>query len=243
MNKEKGGDVSQSQKLRQNLNQHSKKNISSQQQDDTLKQIVKELETKLKNEFPKYTFGCDKQYPVRVLEKLVSLGEINTQEKTNIKPDGGFLWIKIEGKKHFILLSESKSQGTNDKRLTEGKLKQSKGNAVERLGKNVIAVDILFGDEDITPSVVFLQGCDFFDPESSIPDRVRTIAKFQPLNQINLYKKQIQKYNHSAGSFFMRGHSMYEEHGTSDWTSEEISTILYKVAKQSIEYYLSKYGK
>jgi hypothetical protein len=41
----------------------------------------------------------------------------------------------------------------------------------------------------------------------------------------------------------MRGHSMNEEPGTSDWTFDEMSTILLDVATQSIEYYLSKYGK
>jgi type II restriction enzyme len=235
--------MSQSQKLRKNTNQHSQKNTESQQQDVKIKDVVEKLLKKMKEEYPKLNFGCESEYPVRVLEEMVLSGIVQTKEKTTIKPDGGLVWVEINGEKYYILVSEQKKQGTNDKRLIEGKSKQSNGNAVERLGKNVIAVEILFGDEDITPIVAFLQGCDFFDEESTIPDRVRTIAKFQPMNQINLYKKQIQKYNWFAGSFFMRGHSMVEKPGTSDWTFDEMSTILQNVATQSTEYYLSKYGK
>lgn len=235
--------MSQSQKLRENTNQHRQKNTESQQQDVKIKDVIEKLLNKLREKYPKLIFGCDSEYPARVLEEMVSSAKVNTQEKTTIKPDGGLVWVIIDNKKYYILVSEQKNQGTNDKRLIEGKSKQGKGNAVERLGKNVIAVEILFGDEDITPLVAFLQGCDFFDGESTIPDRVRTIAKFQPMNQINLYKKQIQKYNWFAGSFFMRGHSMREKPGTSDWTFDEMSTILLNVATQSTEYYLSKYGK
>jgi hypothetical protein len=63
------------------------------------------------------------------------------------------------------------------------------------------------------------------------------------MNQINLFKKQIQKYNWFAGSYYMRGHSMNEKPGTSDWTYDEMLTILVDVATQSTEHYLSKYGK
>jgi type II restriction enzyme len=235
--------MSQSQKLRENINQHIQKNIQSRIQDVKIKDVVEDVMSILKKTYPNLEFGIDKTYPIRVLEKLVSSGKFSTQDKTTIKPDGGLLWVKINYKKYYILVSEQKTQGTNDKRLKEGKSKQSKGNAVERLGKNVIAIDILFGEEDITPLVVFLQGCDFFDEESTITDRVRTIAKFQPMNQINLYKKQIQKYNWFAGSYYMRGHSMKDKPGTSDWTFAEMLPILVDVATQSIEHYLSKYGK
>jgi type II restriction enzyme len=219
------------------------KNNESHKQDVKIKYIITNLKNKLIETYPNLKFGIDETYPIKVLEQLVLSEKFSTQDKTTIKPDGGLLWVIINEKKYYILVSEQKTQGTNDKRLKEGKSKQSKGNAVERLGKNVIAIDILFGEEDITPLVVFLQGCDFFDEESTITDRVRTIAKFQPMNQINLYKKQIQKYNWFAGSYYMRGHSMNDKHGTSDWTSDEMSPILLDVATQSIEYYLSKYGK
>ena len=234
--------MTQSQKLRENLNQHTQKNTHSQIQDVKIKDVIQNVLLELDEMYSNLSFGLDETYPTRVLEKLVST-ETSTQDNTTIKPDGGLIWVEIDYVKYYILVSEQKTQGTNDKRLIEGKEIQAKGNAVERLGKNVIAVEILFGEEEITPMVVFLQGCDFFDEESTIPDRVRTIAKFQPMNQINLFKKQIQKYNWFAGSYYMRGHSMKDKPGTSDWTFDEMLTILLEVATQSTEYYLSKYGK
>ena len=143
-------------------------------------------------------------------------------------------------KKKYILVSEQKRQGTNDKRITEGKSKQSQGNAAERLGKNVDALDVMFGDEDIYPFVVFLQGCDFYDVESTIGDRIRTIAKFQETNKINLHWKQLQKHNFFGGSYFMRGHSMLDKPGSSDWSKKEMFDVMYEIATKSVEYYLEK---
>lgn len=234
--------MSQSKKLRENKNQHTIKNNQSQLQDNVARKVTLYILSKLRLKYPLLEFGMDTTFLTKKLEKMVS-SDTNCHKKTSLKPDGGLLWVIIEGKKYYILILEQKKQGTNDSRLIEGKLKQGKGNAVERLGKNVIGFEILFGDEDINPLVVFLQGCDFFDKESTIPDRVRTIFRFLPMNQINLFKIQIQKYNWSAGSFFMRGHSMNDVPGTSDWTFDEMSNIGLNVAEQSIEYYLYKYGK
>ena len=46
--------------------------------------------------------------------------------------------VTKDEQKYPILITEMKNQGTNDLRLKEGKKKQAKGNAIERLGKNVI---------------------------------------------------------------------------------------------------------
>ena len=62
-----------------------------------------------------------------------------------IKPDGGFLYATDkEGNKKLILVAEVKRQGTNDKRLSEGLPKQAKGNAIERLGKNLVGIRAIF---------------------------------------------------------------------------------------------------
>lgn len=215
------------------------KNLESQHHDLKIKDIINAIVLpELRKKYSNLKFGYDVKFPTRTLEKMVNDGIISTQDKTYIKPDGGLVWVEINKMQRYILVSEQKRQGTNDKGLN-----QAKGNAVERLGKNVIGCEVLFGDEKITPLVVFLQGCDFYEPESTIPDRVRTIAKFQPMNQINLYKTQLQKYNWFAGSFFMRGHSRFEKSGTSDWTSEEMVSILTEVAIGATEYYLKEYGK
>jgi type II restriction enzyme len=159
-----------------------------------------------------------------------------------VQPDGGFVWVLINGVKRYILVSEQKKQGTNDKRIDEGKERQQTGNAVERLSKNLKSFDVLFGDEDIYPFIVFLQGCDFYDDET-IPDRVKTMFNFLPPNTINLYWKQIQKYNYAAGSYYMRGHSIYEESGSSDWTFDEMYPLMKEISYKSLEYYLLKHGK
>lgn len=230
--------MSNSDKLSESLRGNIK-NLESQGHDLKIKDVINQvILPTLQEKYPSLKFGLDKNFPTRTLESMVESGVVRTQEKTYIKPDGGLVWVEIDGVKRFILVSEQKRQGTNDK----GK-NQAAGNAVERLGKNVIGCEVLFGEEKITPLVVFLQGCDFYEPESTIPDRVRTIAKFQPMNQINLYKKQLQKYTWFAGSYFMRGHSKNQKSGTSDWTSEEMISILSEVAIGATEYYLKEYGK
>jgi type II restriction enzyme len=214
------------------------KNIKSKKQDNHIKNVTEEVLQNVNEIYHNYQFGIDGRIMLRDLEKIVNGSNLSTSKITSIKPDGGFLWIKINGKKHYILIPEQKHQGTNDQRLLEGKSVQAKGNAVERLGKNLIGCETLFLDEDIFPFVVFLQGCDFCDDESTIGDRVRTIFRFLPSNTINLFYK-----GRSAGSYFMRGHSMKEMPGTSDWTNEEMFEIMFTIAKTSIEYYLEKYGE
>lgn len=235
--------MTQSDGLRNRKDQHVQKNQESNVQDKNIQVVVEWVLEQLRLKYPHFEFGYVKKKMLRTIEKLVNGENYNTSDKSFITPDGGFLWVKIHGKKHFILVSEQKRQGTNDKRLLEGKGKQSQGNAAERLGKNVDAFDTLFGDEDIYPFIVFLQGCDFSDEESSIGDRIRTIAKFQQINVLNIYWKQLQKHNFVGGSYFMRGHSMNDAPGSSDWTFEEMSVPMFTIAETALNYYVEKYGK
>lgn len=234
--------MSNSNKLSESL-QGNIKNKESHLQDVKIKDVIDEILVLLMQKYPSLKFGFEKKKMLRTIEKLVNGVNYTTSDKSFITPDGGFLWVKINGVKYYVLVSEQKRQGTNDKRISEGKGKQSQGNAGERLGKNVDAIDILFGDEDIYPFVVFLQGCDFYDKESSIGDRIRTINKFQQMNTINLFWRKLQKNTSIGGSYYMRGHSMNEKPGTSDWTFEEMLSILLEVSTKATDYYLSKYGK
>jgi type II restriction enzyme len=233
--------VTQSDRLRNNTNQHTIKITESYSQDNIIKHCREEVLNKLGGIYPNLIFGFDSTYGTQSLENIIGQ-EPKTKSSSYIQPDGGLCWVLIKSKKRYILVSEQKKQGTNDKRILEGKDEQSYGNAVERLGKNLDAFDVLFGDEDIYPFVAFLQGCDFND-ESSIPDRVRTLFKFQEPNQINLEWKQLQKHTFVGGSYFMRGHSIYDESGTSDWTADEMTPIMFEIANKATEYYLLKYGK
>jgi type II restriction enzyme len=149
-----------------------------------------------------------------------------------MRPDGGILSIQSKNGTLFpILITEVKNQGTNDLRATEGKPKQAKGNAIERLGKNVIGFRTAMLGEQIVPFVCFGYGCDF-DDTSSILDRVTTIAMFGPLNKISVVSE-------GEGGIFNRGSFFFRE---DKWSEDEMAEIMYEVSKRSIHYYFAKYG-
>ena len=147
-------------------------------------------------------------------------------DTTFVKPDGGILFIKVGDMLYPILMSERKNQGTNDLRLLEGLKKQGKGNAVERLGKNVIGLRILMISYGIFPFICFGDGCDFED-KSSIRDRVTTINQFGKLNHIYVKKEN----GLDRGSFFFR---------SDHWSIDEMFEVMKEIVDQSINYYKEK---
>lgn len=150
-----------------------------------------------------------------------------------MRPDGGILSIVDKNNNLYpILISEKKNQGTNDLRKLEGKKKQARGNAIERLGKNVIGFRTAMKTESIFPFVCFGDGCDF-DDDSSILDRVVTIAQFGKLNVEHLHN-QGSNNEFDRGTFYFR---------CGEWGKEEMSELLYKIAEKSVYYYFSKYGE
>lgn len=153
-------------------------------------------------------------------------------DTSSIKPDGGILFL--EGTKedkitYPILIAEVKNQGTNDLRLAEGKSKQAKGNAIERLGKNVIGLRTALMRESIFPFICFGYGCDFED-SSSILDRVTTIAMFGRLNKTYLFNEDGERFN--RGSFYFR---------EKKWSVGEMYAVMSDIAERSVQYYFSKY--
>jgi len=154
-------------------------------------------------------------------------------ETSAMRPDGGILSIKdTTGQTFPVLIVEVKNQGTNDLRALEGKPPQARGNAIERLGKNVIGFRTAMLNEGITPFVCFGDGCDFAE-SSSILDRVVTIAMFGPLNEISVVN-QGEHGRFNRGSFFFR---------PAAWTADEMAEIMYEIASRSVHYYYAKYGK
>lgn len=149
--------------------------------------------------------------------------------------------LDADGKKYPILISEMKNQGTNDLRAQEGLKKQAKGNAIERLGKNVIGLRTALLYESIFPFVCFGYGCDFTE-DSSILDRVSTIAMFGRLNTTHLHNSG-DGGGFNRGSFYFREQRWTVEDREQRWTVEEMNNILFDVAERSIYYYFSKYGK
>ena len=153
-------------------------------------------------------------------------------DNTGIRPDGGILCLVGKDEVMYpLLISEVKNQGTNDSRAKEGLAKQAKGNAIERLGKNVIGLRTAFLHESVFPFVCFGYGCDF-EEKSSILDRVVTIAMFGKLNTTYLHATSEGRFN--RGSFYFR---------ESEWSVEEMSSVMYDIAEKTLFYYLSKYGK
>lgn len=152
---------------------------------------------------------------------------------SSMRPDGGILsMVTKKGVGYPILIAEKKNQGTNDLRASEGKGKQSKGNAIERLGKNVIGLRTAMKGEHIFPFVCFGDGCDFAE-DSSILDRVVTIAMFGRLNTDYIHNQGGQG-EFDRGSFYFR---------EAVWTKDEMHAIGLRIATSSVHYYLSKYGE
>lgn len=151
---------------------------------------------------------------------------------SSMRPDGGILYlVSKSGSRYPILIAEKKNQGTNDLREAEGKGKQAKGNAIERLGKNVIGFRTALIGESIFPFVCFGDGCDFAD-DSSIIDRVVTIAMFGHLNKEYVHALGNDRFN--RGSFYFR---------VKEWTQDEMQDKCYSVAEKAVYYYFSRHGE
>jgi type II restriction enzyme len=154
-------------------------------------------------------------------------------DTSSMRPDGGILsLVDKKNNAYPILITEVKNQGTNDLRELEGKPKQARGNAIERLGKNVIGFRTALLKESIFPFVCFGDGCDFA-PDSTIRDRVITIAMFGSLNETRLHNEGIDGV-FNRGSFYFR---------VELWTEEDMLPIMRDIAERSILYYFSKYGE
>ena len=153
-------------------------------------------------------------------------------DSSSIRPDGGILYIQgkpADDLTYPVLIAEVKNQGTNDLRAQEGLPKQAKGNAIERLGKNLIGLRTALMRESIFPFVCFGYGCDF-EPDSSILDRVSTMAMFGKLNTTYLHNEEGGKFN--RGSFYFRPEK---------WSADEMAVIMKDIAERSVLYYFSKY--
>ncbi|QDU55965.1 EcoRI family type II restriction endonuclease [Aeoliella mucimassa] len=153
-------------------------------------------------------------------------------DNSSIRPDGGVLFIQgadTDELTYPILISEVKNQGTNDLRVKEGLPKQAKGNAIERLGKNLIGLRTALIRESIFPFVCFGYGCDFA-ANSSIRDRVSTMAMFGELNKTHLHVEESGRFN--RGSFYFR---------EARWSVGEMQEVMKDIAERSVLYYFSKY--
>lgn len=213
-------------------------NVTSQKQETEVIQALTRVVDHLIGKFGKKTaLAHEKQWYLKdmVRELRHSYPDVDFHHhfaSSSIRPDGGILLI--QGKagdtlSYPILIAEVKNQGTNDLRAEEGLPRQAKGNAIERLGKNVIGLRTALMRESIFPFVCFGYGCDF-EPDSSILDRVSTIAMFGNLNRTYLHNEEGGKFN--RGSFYFRPQK---------WSVDEMLDIMNDVAERAVLYYFSKY--
>ena len=191
--------------------------------------IINKFNVKLEHESNMYLKDI-----VSKLKKLFPDVDFNYYfDTSSMRPDGGILYMVTKDKQKYpILITEMKNQGTNDLRLKEGKKKQAKGNAIERLGKNVIGFRTALLNESIFPFVCFGDGCDFAQ-DSSILDRVITISMFGKLNISRIH-------NEGPNGIFNRGSFYFRE---KLWTPNEMAKIMMDIAEKSLYYYFSKYGE
>ncbi len=150
-----------------------------------------------------------------------------TKQDSFMKPDGGILLLRRSDTpafKRIALAVEMKRQGTNDQRLAEGKGRQAAGNAIERLGKNLIGIRATMQYEKVTPFVCFGWGVDFAEG-SSIRDRVITMNEFYPLNRIFIHKRE----GYAPVSLYFRQEA---------WTEPELFEIMKEIAEAAITTYI-----
>lgn len=213
-------------------------NRISRKQESALMRAVAHVRATLQEEFPVLRFHQVAQWKLAgVIDRLRSqfpdVGFCTCFDSSTMRPDGGILSIcDSKGNLFPILISEKKNQGTNDIRAAQGKEKQAKGNAIERLGKNVIGLRAALMNESIFPFVCFGDGCDFAE-DSSIVDRVKTIAMFGTLNEIHLF-------NEGPNGLFNRGTYYFR---VAEWSENEMYSRSLEVARRSVLYYFSKYGE
>jgi type II restriction enzyme len=220
--------------LRKNKNQHSIKNSISKKMDSNIGVAVKKLVAYLRKKYPTLTFNHRNTLPLSKI--IVDLKKqhpkyarhfSHVMAESFIKPDGGFLYATDRnGNSKLILVAEVKRQGTNDKRAREGLPKQAKGNAIERLGKNLTGIRAIFKKESMIPFVCFGSGYDFKDG-STILDRVVTMNDFFPLNRVFLEKEHLP---FEPVSMFFR----YQ-----DWNTKEMFQIMKGITEDAINHHFS----
>ena len=213
-------------------------NATSKRQEHSLSLAIRSVCQQLEIKFPGIKLQHEAQWflPAVIADLKAAFSGVDFHHfhaRSSMRPDGGILSVVANnGASYPILIAEKKNQGTNDLRAKEGKHKQAKGNAIERLGKNVIGFRTALLKESIFPFVCFGDGCDFAD-DSSILDRVVTIAMFGHLNREHLHNQGPQGV-FNRGSFYFR---------VKEWTDREMLDICLSIAEKGVFYYYSKYGQ
>lgn len=213
-------------------------NVTSKKQESDIIKALRQVEDRLNQTFAtKISLAHEKQWYLKDIVAEIRHTYPDTTSHyhfntSSIRPDGGILHIRGKARDKLIypvLIAEVKNQGTNDLRAEEGLAKQARGNAIERLGKNLIGLRAALMREAIFPFVCFGYGCDF-EADSSILDRVSTMAMFGELNKTHLHNEEGGKFN--RGSFYFR---------PQQWSVDEMVNVMADIAERAVLYYFSKY--
>ena len=238
--------MASSRELSANKEQHKPKNVRSKSYDKEIYHAMLKCIDYLENRFPNllehYKFEHEKSISFAELIKISKASEFRREYdetfiKNTIKPDGGVVYLVKKDDtraKKILVVSEVKIQGTNDQRAKEGKPRQAQGNAIERLGKNLIGIRTALNHEKITPFVCFGQGYDFvedYDENSFVMSKVSMLNEFYFLNRIYVFK---QDGNETKNSFAPVSMYFREE----EWTSDEMFDVLKEVAETALRYYI-----
>lgn len=245
--------MANSDQLRENINQHKPKNKESKLAEKeiylSMLEVKKYLEEKFSSHLTDYKIEYSKDITLATMVSLIKtknirrkfddkflfyFGKSGARKERKIIPDGGLLTLKKKNDKGFqkiILISEIKHQGTNDSRMKEGKTTQATGNAVERLGKNLIGIRAMFNYEEITPFVCFGSGWDFREDDNYSRSKIFMINEFYPLNEIHVRKRDGSSdlNSFSPVSMFFRQEK---------WTRSEMFEKMKVIAEAALNYYL-----
>ena len=229
--------MSNSAQLSKTISKYKIINYRSMSQEKVIREATKFVLQELKKKYPNNRFRHrNKITKLEINSVLASInsdyGKYISNPNSFIKPDGGFIEMLVNGRWKVILVSEAKKQGTNDIRVKKGFPSQSKGNAVERMFKNINEIRNYLKPEKIFPLVLFLCGCDF-KKGISIRDRLTSANCHCYLNKLEIYKKEERIGENisleSVCSLFVR---------EKEWSIIEVKNRLFKAAKISVEHYL-----
>lgn len=218
--------MSQHESLRQRWEQHCVKNTLSKYDDVKCKEASGQVMNILKELYPNHGFEIKNYLYFKDIEKYCERAfNINYDySKRKLAPDGGIIWMDD---KYPILISEMKRQGTNNEREKEGKNKQAVGNAIERLGKNLIGFKNLFENDEIFPFICFCWGCDVTD--KTFLGKLYTLNSFY---EINIIYDKPNSYINKPFTILLKENSSF--------TLEELALPMLQVASEAIKYFEEK---
>ena len=237
------------------MNTKGNNNIPSSKRDDDLLTLVTErVYNAISNKYilsvpDTWRFECGskaitfKDIKQKMVENGVPIDKANDYygEDSSIETDAHIIYLTMKlGDKivrNPIFIGEMKKQGTNDKRVMEGKKKQAIGNAApDRVPKNYgISADYcVLCDEEFFPYNVFLHGCDFKEEEITKTIKAKLQPFFGKLNNLNpFFDKDIPNARKGGSCFYQGG----------DFTYEQLYKICFDCCELGVKHYLSKYGK